>query len=298
MEASSRVNRITSVFLRQVWLDVESNGLEAKVHIPALKKYRDGYYPICSNIPMIARSAVGRNSMIAPVLPGRLPLGKPQGNLPPPNLRYSKTALPPPYSQTQHKTTTFQPVLGAVTRNISCSDSRKEAIHSQKRKRMSPSPIPSGGVGLGVGGMSARDSTGIGMDFENQGGILGPGVLGSSGTNPQHTQPGSVALPDRTSSSSSSSPLNRVSGYAETQSGSSHTSPGIFGLGNTAEENRVDLRAFQDRIATPIWQTTAEELFLAQISGSLVNNTLSADGTDTWGILDEQLDWGNNPSAH
>ena len=69
-------------------------------------------------------------------------------------------------------------------------------------------------------------------------------------------------------------------------SGSSHTSPDI-GLGNSAEENRIDLRAFQDRISTPIWQSTEETLF-----AQMATNSLGSGGTDPWGILTAvDLNW-------
>jgi hypothetical protein len=91
------------------------------------------------------------------------------------------------------------------------------------------------------------------------------------------------ALPDRTTSSESS-PAQRGT---EPFSGSSNTSPGL-GLGNTPEENRIDLRQFQGRIATPIWQSTEEGLFnhitetIAQFSG---------DGDDPWAILSGENSW-------
>ncbi|RSL56663.1 hypothetical protein CEP54_008728 [Fusarium duplospermum] len=85
-----------------------------------------------------------------------------------------------------------------------------------------------------------------------------------------------------------SSPANQCSG-ARTVSGSSHTSPDN-GLGNTAEENRIDLRSLQGRVATPIWQSTEETLF-AQITETMITNALPSDGTDPWGILNADLNW-------
>jgi hypothetical protein len=99
-----------------------------------------------------------------------------------------------------------------------------------------------------------------------------------------------MTLPDRTGSSSSSSPANHHSA-SRTATGSSHTSPGIgIGLGNTVEENRIDLRAFQGRISTPLWQGAEETTFFAQINESMIN-VLSTDTGDTWGILDADINW-------
>lgn len=295
MEAIGRVHQITKAFLQQACLDVERNGLETVIHLPSLKKYRDIFNSPCSNVPVIARNAVGRHSEISPVLPGRLPLDKPKGRLPPANLRLTKSHFSPPDQELQ----CFQPMLGAVTRNISGSNARNDrndTSESHKRKRMSSSPVPSRRVDLGLMGMSTRDSGEIHMSVDHQGPGLAPEIPNASNGKPRNKQHSNVTLPDRTNSSASSSPLNRASGYADTQSGSSHTSPGVFGLGNTAEENRVDLRPFQDRVATPIWQTMADEVFFGQITDTMVNNAL-AIGSDPWGILNGELDWGIDPSA-
>jgi hypothetical protein len=99
---------------------------------------------------------------------------------------------------------------------------------------------------------------------------------------------GVISLPDRTNSSAASSPVNYGSNpgsYTRTASGSSHTSPDI-GLGNSAEENRIDLRAFQERISTPIWQSTEDALFTQMASNEM------PDESDPWGILNVgELNW-------
>lgn len=292
MEAIGREHYVTRAFLQQASLDIERNGLDSAIYFPELKKYRNIFHGPCSNIPLIARNAVGRHSDLSPVLPGRLPLSKPQGKLPPSNLRMSKTHLAPPYENKQEE---HHPMfLGVARTTIAVKNARNDTLQSHKRKRMSPSPAPSGRVNLGMMGMSARDSERIDMGVGNQGDRSAFERASVSGGRPQPMRHGNITLPDRTNSSASSSPRNQGTGYAETQSGSSHTSPGVFGLGNTAEENRVDLRPFQGRISTPIWQ---DEVLFGQISDTIVNNALAVDGADPWGILNEELDWGTNPLA-
>jgi len=101
-------------------------------------------------------------------------------------------------------------------------------------------------------------------------------------------------LPDRTSSSASS-PANREHG-TDGVSGSSHTSPGTGGLGNTPEENRFDLRPFQDRISTPLWQTTEEAFFATQIPESLLN-LAPGDDDGAWALLNETMKWQNTTTG-
>jgi hypothetical protein len=131
-----------------------------------------------------------------------------------------------------------------------------------------------------------RNSNALDLNLNHN--FKGTGMWSSS-FSPRMTTLGDISLPDRTNSSTASSPVNQVSNsgsYTKTASGSSHTSPDI-GLGNSAEENRIDLRAFQDRISTPIWQSTEETLF-----AQMATNTLGNDGDDTWGILTAvDLNW-------
>jgi hypothetical protein len=101
-----------------------------------------------------------------------------------------------------------------------------------------------------------------------------------------------VILPDRTTPSSTSSPRHQSSGGggASTQTGSSHTSPEMLGLGNTLEENRVDLRQFQDRVSTPIWPPAPGALY-NQITETIINTGIFPGSLDPWGILNEHIDW-------
>ena len=297
MEAIGREHCVTKSYLRQACLDIERNGLESTIYLPTLKKYRDGFHGHCSNIPMIARNAVGRHTDVVPILPGRLPLGKPQGRLPPSNMRMGKPNMLPPTYENIVNLEGLEPRLGPATRNITVTDLKNDTSQGQKRKRISPSPGFSGRVDLGMMGLTARDSAGIDMSVDDQGVRFASEMPSGSRGKPQHRQHNNAALADRTSSSGSSSPRNGEIGYAETQSGSSHTSPGVFGLGSTPEENRVDLRSFQGRIATPIWQGSSEDVFFGQIPDSMMNTALATDGTDPWGILNGEVDWGNNPLA-
>lgn len=162
----------------------------------------------------------------------------------------------------------FQSVLGAASRNIESSATGpvRPGVN-QKRKRMSPSPGPER----------------------------------YSGQNPSFPQPVPMAtgvmqdltfsLPDRTGSSSSSSPAYRGTGTDTQHSGSSHTSPGILGLGNTAEENRIDLRQFQGRVlAPPQWDMT-EPLFFGEVTDEMVNAALGQSNGEPWSFLTADIQW-------
>ncbi|KAF4462885.1 Zn(II)2Cys6 transcriptional activator [Fusarium albosuccineum] len=275
MEAIARTHTITRAFLQQACLDIENHGLELSIRMPNLKKYRTAFSQGKSHIPMLVRNAITKHTEQSPLFirNGRtLEAGHgalscvPQGTDEVDGHRPGKDC--------------FQAMLGAVTRNVAPPKQPDPTTH--KRKRMSPSPGPEM-----MGNQRESMLSSLGASGTN----LRPRFT-DTGTWPSSWSPrvtsGSISLPDRTNSSSASSPANQGSG-TRTISGSSHTSPDI-GLGNTAEENRIDLRAFQDRISTPIWQSTEETLF-AQITESMVANALSSDGVDPWGILNADLSW-------
>lgn len=282
MEAIGRYHQITRAFLQQACLDIERNGLSGIIQLPELNKYRDIFGGACSNIPLLARSSIGRHTEMSPVLPGKLPLGNPKGRMRPSNLR-----LKPPYGISipdepvnGEQTAQFQAMLGAVTRNISVPDVNQPGPneeHASKRKRMSPSPIPTGHVepysmetGISAGRSSAC------MNISQEGIPLVP-------TMSLQKQYMSLNLPDRTGSSSSSSPMNRTNGPTETHSGSSNNpSPGQMGLGNTLEENTFDFRPFQDRMIAPLWSSTTEEAIFGQVTEEMVTNALEMGSSKSW----------------
>lgn len=303
MEGIGRVHQVTKAFLQQACLDIERNGLSRVIRLPGLSKYRDIFGGLSSNIPLLARSPIGRHTKISPVLPGRLPLDRPEGRIMPTHLRLPRSH--PAYGGTDSlpvsKANCFSAVLGAVTRNIApdnvgfpinpAGSNIYEDNQSHKRKRMATTPDLDSGANAGMAGMSSPDITGVGADFLSR--TSGDGTY-TSGTNigqynPMQQRVVDMVLPDRTNPSGSSSPLHRDSGVAETLSGSSGTSPGVFGLGNTLEENRFDFRSFQHRITTPLWPTE-QELF-GQVTESMANNTLAAHGNDPWGILNGEINY-------
>lgn len=284
MEAIARFHEITRGFLQQACLDVERNGLDACIRLPTLSKYREAF-GLNPNIPLLARSSVAKHTEILPVLPGRLPLGNPKGTPLPGHLKIDKgISTSPGVAQIMRDLLNrecFQAVLGAVTRNVAAPD--RSDVYNHKRKRMSPSPAAEFRANIPTTSDDAA-SFSVGSDM---------GQPTSKRIFP--VSQGRFSLPDRTTPSSTSSPAHLGTGTGtETISGSSHTSPGL-GLGNTAEENRIDLRAFQDRIAGPLWPA-AEETFFAQITQTLIHNPLP-DSNDPWGILDANLDWDAAPAA-
>lgn len=270
MEAIARTHNVTRAFLQQACLDIERNGLSSSVQMPMLRKYRNAFGEARSNIPLLARSSVAKHTPAAPILLGNQAL---------------KSAGRTYALETEADMGNiigrdcFQAVLGAVSRNV--APPQRLEVTTNKRKRMSPSPGPDLMTGLGRPQTSSVDASTLedAMAMPTGSGVPIFPLSAQMGT-------GNISLPDRTSSSSSS-PCNQGS-FSKTATGSSHTSPGL-GLGNTAEENRIDLRAFQDRMTTPIWPN-ADETFFAQINETMIN-ILPAESSDAWGILDADLSW-------
>ncbi|CAF3602704.1 unnamed protein product [Fusarium graminearum] len=257
MEAIARVHTITRSFLHQTCVDIEKIGLDSVIQMPSLRRYRDTFGPSKSQIPILARTPVSNHSGPSPIV------SRSEKQLEAEQTRLNNiTHL---MGVTVGKTC-YQALLGSAYRNI-----RPDPMNN-KRKRAGESPAPTSVP-------SMRNNNALDLNLDHN--FKGTGMWSAS-FSPQITTLGGISLPDRTNSSTASSPVNQVSNsgsYTRTASGSSHTSPDI-GLGNTAEENRIDLRAFQDRISTPIWQSTEETLF-----AQMATNTLGTDGADTWGIL-------------
>ncbi|PNY24693.1 Binuclear zinc transcription factor [Tolypocladium capitatum] len=299
MEAIGRQHEITCAFLQQACLDVERNGLDSCIRLPTLTKYRDIFGGPNSNIPLLARSSVSKHTEMSSILPGRLPLQNPEGNISPRPLKVDSGDPPHLVTGGTHSVVEglinsdcFQSVLGAVTRNVA---PRPTDNPSHKRKRMSPSPGPEAARSMAMLNAVMEDLTKDPTNMANPLGEtpdpgLGPGMLrfgGGVGVGaPSPGASGLFVLPDRTSSSASS-PANRERG-TDGLSGSSRTSPGTV-PGNTPEENRFDLRPPQDRIVTSSWQSTEDALFGAQIPQSMVNLTPGDDGA--WALLTETMGW-------
>lgn len=287
MEAIGRVHMVTTAFLQQACLDIERNGLTSSLKLPSLSKYRDLFGGPASSIPLLARSSISKHTEMSPPLPGRLPLGMPKGNRRPAGLKMNKplSSLTGIQPEMRHTTDCFNAILGAVTRNVT---PKQPAPVSNKRRRVAVSPGPESVMT----GNSKESGTSAASNFRyNMSGGRADTLWhqGEMELNIQGVVDPIFALPDRTTSSGSS-PAQRGT---EPFSGSSNTSPGL-GLGNTPEENRIDLRQFQGRIATPIWQSTEEGLFnhitetIAQFSG---------DGDDPWAILNGENSWNGGTST-
>ncbi|WZH42665.1 ZnII2Cys6 transcription factor [Fusarium acuminatum] len=268
MEAIARVHVITRTFLHQCCLDIEKNGLGSVIQMPSLRRYRDAFGPAKSHIPMVARSSVSQHTAASPIVsPTERELDAAQ-------TRLEKVSRVMGIGVNIGKPC-FQALLGSVHRNISPTDGPD--FITNKRKRANESPGPD---------MMPKLRTSGPLSLNMNPNFKGTGMWPAS-FSPRMAS-GVVSLPDRTNSSAASSPVNYGSNpgsYTRTASGSSHTSPDI-GLGNSAEENRIDLRAFQERISTPIWQSTEDALFTQMASNEM------PDESDPWGILNVgELNW-------
>lgn len=79
MVVISREHVITRAYLQQSLLDIERNGVVTSLNIPQVKIVNKG--TCAHNIPLLARSSISNHTEIQPPLPGRLPLGRPQGTM-------------------------------------------------------------------------------------------------------------------------------------------------------------------------------------------------------------------------
>lgn len=265
MEAIARVHTITRTFLQQACLDIEKNGLGSVIQVPSLRKYRNAFGPSRSRIPMLARSSVAEHTGASPILfASNFTQEK--------RMDAEESRLDKVASAMSLGKTCYSAVLGAAPRNVEPADRPDPETNKRKRTKESPGPEV-------MANMRGRDPLNLNLNPNFRGTGMWPASF-----SPRMAS-GAISLPDRTNSSTASSPANQGS-YTKTVSGSSHTSPDI-GLRNSAEENRVDLRAFQERISTPIWQSTEETLF-AQMAA----NTIPLGDGDPWGILNAvDLSW-------
>ncbi|KAF5643623.1 Zn(II)2Cys6 transcriptional activator [Fusarium sp. NRRL 52700] len=265
MEAIARVHTITRTFLQQACLDIEKNGLGSVIQVPSLRKYRNAFGPGRSRIPILARSSVAEHTGASPILfASNFTQEK--------RMDAEESRLGKVASAMSLGKTCYSAVLGAAARNVEPADRPDPGTNKRKRRKESPGPEI-------MANMRSRDPLNLNLNPNFRGTGMWPASF-----SPRMAS-GAISLPDRTNSSAASSPANQGS-YTKTVSGSSHTSPDI-GLGNSAEENRIDLRAFQERISTPIWQSTEETLF-AQMAA----NTIPLGDGDPWGILNVvDLSW-------
>jgi hypothetical protein len=289
MEAVGRNHEITCAFLQQACLDIERNDLTSVLRFPNLQKYRSLFGgPSNSNIPLISRSSISKHSNITPVLPGRLPLKNPQGKRLPAHLKMDK-GLPhlvargsDPLVKDLINADCFQPVLGAVTRNVGAGP-RERA--ERLERMMSPSVSPSSGfMSASVEGL-VDEMTGFGDAASGFSGATGVDLRNPTGDN-------SFVLPDRTNSSTSS-PGPRPGGSDQPMA-SRHASP--TGLGNTLEENTFDLRAFQQRMTPQIWQAAQLQsmqntLFTSSVTEALFNMAGVDETTAGWESWNESTTW-------
>lgn len=307
MQAIARHHKITNAFLQQIFMDLDRNGLSGTVNMPWFMEMANSEWS--SNIPLLARSAVSRHSNVAPVLPGRLPLGNPQGKVVPMKNSSGPLLAPRGTTATVKKLTNsdcYQPMLSAVNRNMMPSGAKKQnpvpssesmqettGHPANKRKRTDQSYV-SDGMNVpqtwnsnDIAQASAASSTG-----HLSGNLFGTTTSYNSDMMDTSQQRGEMfVLPDRSTPSNSSSPAYRAtsSSLADVLSSVSGASPAA-GLGNTAEENRIDFRAFQDKITGPIW-SPEEELFMKQMADSLVNGSLPGAVSEPWDFVTSDIPW-------
>ncbi|KAG6117214.1 hypothetical protein E4U13_001248 [Claviceps humidiphila] len=273
MEAIGRKHPITNAFLQQAFLDIERNDLGRMLRFSTVDRFRrffDG--SVGSVIPLITRSSVSRHTKVTPVLPGRLPLNNPQGNIGPGGCcpmdsgNGQRSAEPGENYHGSHdfvNANRFQPVLGAVTRNVSAGASRA-ADFTESRKRRRP-----------------------------------PDSFAASA---------SFILPDRTTSSTSTSSPAQGQGHASSPdlSRSSHASDTTTsGPDNFQEEKRLDLRSFQEQ-AYRLWpaaQMPPMQNPLFPVSASEPLGPLSMTGYDdnilpaVWDSWAETTAWGSEDAT-
>ncbi|KAK4238570.1 transcriptional activator protein acu-15 [Achaetomium macrosporum] len=83
MKAIGHKHVITHAYLNQLKLDIERNGVPVSVDnlTPSVEYPNKHRHVGHHGIPLVARGSTSRHTRVQPPLPGRLPLGAPQGNL-------------------------------------------------------------------------------------------------------------------------------------------------------------------------------------------------------------------------
>lgn len=291
MEAIGRVHQITKAFLQQTCLDIERNDLSSIIDLTSLSKYREAFGGAYSNIPLLARSAIGKHTNVAPVLPGKLPLRNPLGKARPSSLRLTEHHMPPVSGPGHENLECFQAMLGAVTRNVGNTGGGGLLDQSNKRKRVSPSPAGSADADSGATGFGSSSTSSKNTPSGTEGDTLDSNFLHNMSTIQNHRPPSTFTVADRTHASLSVPSTNTYNGFNDIQFGSKNDMfLGTMGLGNTLEENTFDFRPFQDRVAPPPWQSTGAATF-GQITESVMSQVMVTEATDSWGILCEEIDW-------
>ncbi|KAH7313370.1 hypothetical protein B0I35DRAFT_434995 [Stachybotrys elegans] len=267
MEKISRTSAIAEGTLREVYSEIERHHL--------------------SSVVKPSPEAAVRISMRPPPDPsGRLLLKATRSAQGQPNGPFATTE-PPSLIQPRNivvyaSNNCFQGLLGALSRNL--------AVAGTAKKQQEPGmPTDTLNLGMAVAGDAGRV---LGTNFT-------PIPSGSSDTfwmggledmTTRFPLRGGV-LPDRTNSSTASSPQYQATTSA--RSASSHTSPSLA-LGSMTEDNMMGQRTYQEGDGMPLWQATAEPDLLSQTE-AVMNFALSGDGTDPWGVLTESsTQWTND----
>ncbi|GAO14064.1 uncharacterized protein UV8b_06463 [Ustilaginoidea virens] len=297
MEAFARKFQITCGFIQQACIDIERNNLTSLLKFPWLEKYLAGASG--SHIPLITRSSVSKHTDIIPVLPGRLPLNNPEGKILGTLLDADKDDPPRPFEEPINNDC-FQPVLGAATRAGPVSPT----VGGMSRGRtatspgvspdagMPPNAMPGGKAGQGLA-CAAHQATAM----LNGNGTSGLGIC-------DRLADASCVLPDRNHPSTVPQPgayrLDDEGPGAAFPAGSHSTTPA--GLGNTREENRIDLRDLQERMAAHLWpaaqaQPMHDAIFTSSVAETLFNmaglqGNIEKTAVSSWdSTLDEPMAW-------
>lgn len=289
MEAISRHHKITNGFLQQACLDIERNGLGSTttVHLSALSKYRDFFGDFTANIPLLARSHVSGRSAIAPVLPGKLPLGNPKGVRFPDDFDYGDdpTYLASRGSRGTEDTVKrlinsecYQPMIGPVSRNMGSS---RPIMTGGFAEFEPPSTTTTAAAGAKRKRTSAWNTPTAGAAETQLFGVVDATTAQFMSQFDPTNQNNMFIYPDRSRTPSTiSSPAPAL------HRGVATTISSADGLGNTPEENRVDIKALQDRVSGPLWPLQEEE-------SAMVAQIVQEIGTgDPWTFLT-----GEDPTA-
>ena len=305
MEVVSREQEVTRAFLQQACLDIERNDLADKFKLPNYGRQKEIFGNACSDIPLLSRKLWS-------------PRDKPG----------SKTRRD---GDITSETSELRRTWGSSSMSSGGEGGMRNQKHHAPLERAASAfagvqsstgnakPHSSRGKGSvsGPKPLACLNPSGAGAPTYNRVPIPNLNLRFAAHHAPPtagqqtdwHDRPQtlrrtdfSAVLPDRTNSSASSSPANRDAGASTataTHSASSHTSPDAaqMGLGSTAQENRVDLRPFQNTIQGPLWPATDDASF-DQIADAIMDDTLAMDDSDTWGQLTADLDWTHGASSN
>ena len=264
MEAIARDHLITRAFLQQIIIDIQRNGLTSTVKLPNLGRFQKLFGQCASNIPLLARSKISKHSGVPSPLPGRLPLGKPIGEIwPNPNIAkmFDTNELPSFYESTSNKRKRTSPGTSFTATQLDTSFGFASLL--QEAGTASP-------MGESMGGTT---SAAFAAAFMHASGVS----LGEEAAQ--------LNLPHRASPRISSPQESRST---DTRPSSNSATPS-FGMAAWPQDMVPDLGDARTRSEVPLAAIAPDRLF-SRLADQMADGVFGQSDEDAWDLLNSVND--------